>query len=116
MDEHTIPDYFAQFDAAVTLCDRDGIVVYMNEAAGRVFAAHGGQALVGTSLMACHSPASQQKIQAMLATGVPNVYTIEKNGVRKLIYQGPWRRNGEIAGLVEVSMVLPEEMPHYIRQ
>ena len=51
----------------------------------------------------------------MLATGESNAYTISKNGQRKVIYQTPWRRDGKIDGMVEISMVVPEDMPHYIR-
>ena len=43
-------------------------------------------------------------------------YTIEKNGVKKLIYQIPWYENGEFMGLVEFSLEIPFEMPHYIRK
>ncbi len=33
-----------------------------------------------------------------------------------MIYQTPWRdAAGNIAGLVEISMVIPADMPHYIR-
>jgi len=35
---------------------------------------------------------------------------------KKLIYQTAWRENGEVAGPVENSMVIPEDMTHYIRQ
>ncbi len=46
-----------------------------------------------------------------------NVYTIEKRGTRKLIYQTVWRRDGgAIGGLVEFSMELPDELPHYVRE
>ena len=45
-----------------------------------------------------------------------NAYTIEKNGVKKLIYQTPWYENGEFMGLVEFSLEIPFEMPHYIRK
>jgi hypothetical protein len=41
-----------------------------------------------------------------------NVYTIEKNGVKKLIYQSPWYYNGEYAGFVELSLEIPFEMEH----
>ena len=47
--------------------------------------------------------------------GETNVYTISKQGQRKLIYQCPWRVNGEVRGLVELSAVIPEDMPHYVR-
>jgi hypothetical protein len=51
----------------------------------------------------------------MIATKTVNSYTIEKTGVKRLIYQTPWYQNGEYAGLLELSMVIPIEMPHYVR-
>jgi hypothetical protein len=51
----------------------------------------------------------------MLAAGEKNIYTIEKNGVRKLIYQSPWFSNGSYAGFVELALEIPWEMPHFIR-
>lgn len=102
-----------EMNCAVTVCDREGVILYMNAKARSTFASHGD--LIGHNLMPCHSPASQQKIQHMLATGESNAYTITKNGQRKMIYQTPWRRDGEVTGLVEISMVIPEEMPHYQR-
>ena len=50
-----------------------------------------------------------------MSEGKTNAYTIEKEGLRKLIYQSPWYENGEFAGLVEMFVVLPETMPHYVR-
>ena len=53
--------------------------------------------------------------RSLLADGGTNVYTIEKNGVRKMIYQTAWRVDGVVGGLAEISMEIPAEMPHYIR-
>ena len=53
--------------------------------------------------------------QQMLREGTTNAYTIEKRGVRKLIYQTPWYEEGKVAGLVEYSIVLPPDMPHKVR-
>jgi len=50
-----------------------------------------------------------------LESGRTNVYTIEKKGVRTLIYQAPWFQDGQYQGLVELSLVIPEIMPHYVR-
>jgi hypothetical protein len=50
-----------------------------------------------------------------MATGDSNSYTIEKKGVKKLIHQMPWHENGELAGLVEFSLVIPQVMPHFVR-
>ena len=47
--------------------------------------------------------------------GGKNVYTISKKGIKKMIYQTVWRCKGEVGGLVEFSMEIPEEMPHYVR-
>lgn len=33
-----------------------------------------------------------------------------------MIYQSAWRdSSGAVGGLVEISMVIPAEMPHYVR-
>lgn len=108
-----IPEWAKEINCAVTVCDREGIVLYMNDKAAETFARHGN--MIGKSLIPCHNERSRAIIAELLATGGSNSYTIEKNGVRKMIYQTAWRENGEVAGLVEISMVIPEEMPHYVR-
>lgn len=101
-------------DCAVTVCDTEGVILYMNEKARATFAQHGD--LIGRNLFDCHNERSRETIRRMLASGGTNAYTIEKQGVRKMIYQTAWRERGEIRGLVEISMELPDEMPHYIRK
>lgn len=76
----------------------------------------GTENLIGRNLFDCHSPKSQEKIRELLETGGVNAYTIEKKGVRKMIYQTAWKREGVVCGLVEISMEIPGEMPHYIRE
>ena len=98
---------------AVTVCDTEGKILYMNEKSRATFASHGD--LIGHNMFECHSPQSQAKIRELIATDGTNSYTIQKNGVKKMIYQTTWKRDGKVAGLVEISMVIPEEMPHYIR-
>lgn len=108
-----IPDWAKEINCAVTVCDKDGIILYMNDKAKETFAKHGD--LIGKSLIPCHNDRSRAIISDLLATGGSNAYTIQKNGQKKMIYQTAWRENGEVAGLVEISMVIPEEMPHYVR-
>jgi len=107
--------WIRQFPAAITVCDKDGVIIDMNDKACATFAADGGAKLIGTSLYACHKPRSVELIKSMLANGHNHIYTIEKNGVQKLICQQPWFKDGEIAGLVEISLELPEQMEHYVR-
>ena len=74
--ENALP-WAEEADCAVTVCDTEGVILYMNEKARATFA---------------------------------------QQGVLKMIYQTAWRERGEIRGLVEISMELPDEMPHYIRK
>lgn len=100
-----------EIDGAVTVCDTEGTVLYQN---GRSIAVNGD--VRGRSLLPCHNEHSRTIIRRLLDEGGRNVYTIEKQGVRKLIYQTVWRENGEVRGLVELSLEIPETMPHYIRK
>lgn len=103
-------DWSEELDCAVTLCDREGTVLYQNTRSRTV-----NGDVRGRSLIPCHNDRSRAIIARMLAEGGTNVYTIEKRGVHKLIYQTVWRHEGEVCGLVEFSLEIPAEMPHYIR-
>ena len=111
--ETVIPDWAKEMNCAVTVCDAEGVIIYMNDKAKEVFAARGD--LVGKNLMNCHNDKSKEIIRHLLETGGDNSYTIEKKGQHKMIYQTAWRVDGNVAGLVEISMVIPPELPHYVR-
>lgn len=103
-------DFFENVAVSMTVCDTSGRVVYQNNKAVEAL----GDAR-GANLEECHKAASWEKICEMIAQGTTNAYTIEKRGVRKLIYQTPWYEDGKVAGLVEYSIVLPSDMPHKVR-
>ncbi|MGC8865085.1 MAG: PAS sensor protein [Bacteroidales bacterium] len=86
----------------------------MNEKAKKVFAKYGS--LERHSLFECHSEKSSEKIRQMLTTGESNVYTIEKNSIRKIIIQLPWKTGDKTEGIMELSMELPSPLPHFIRE
>ena len=67
------------FLGAITVCDREGIVVYMNDLSKKQFAKDGGESLVGKSLIDCHPEPAKTMLLRMLADPFPNSYTIEKN-------------------------------------
>lgn len=98
-------------DCAVTVCDTEGIVLYQNRRSREV-----NGDVQGKSLIPCHNERSRAIIRRLLDEGGRNVYTIEKQGLRKLIYQTVWRDGGAVGGLVEYSMEIPDEMPHYVRK
>lgn len=100
---------------AITVTDKVGKIIEMNDKSAEVFSKYGGYDLIGKELNNCHNPHSREIIAGMLANNATNIYTIEKDGIRKLIYQSPWHENGEVAGLVELSIIIPEQMPHFKR-
>lgn len=109
-------DWKDRVDFAVTACDADGVITEMNPKACETFAKYGGRELIGKSLLGCHNENSRRKIKELLAGAPPNAYTIEKNGVKKLVYQAPFYENGKPASLVELSFVIPAELPHFVRK
>jgi transcriptional regulator with PAS, ATPase and Fis domain len=109
------PEWVKEFPGAVTVCAEDGTILAMNDRSAETFKADGGRALIGKNLLDCHSEASREKVHRLLASHEKNVYTIEKHGMKKLIYQSPWYENGEYRGLVELSLELPTDLPHFIR-
>lgn len=106
--------WWREFPGAVTVCDRDGVILEMNRKA--VATLGNGKSLVGASIIDCHPGPARSKVRELLASGRTNVYTIEKKGVRKLIYQSPWFEDGEMRGLVELSLELPDPLPHHVRE
>lgn len=108
--------YFKEFGVAVTVCDRDGKIVEMNDKSRKTFLKPGREELIGKNVLDCHPEPARSKLKGMLENPATNAYTIEKNGVKKLIYQTPWYENGEFRGMVELSMEIPAEMPHYVRK
>ncbi len=107
--------WIREFPSAITVCDTKGIIVAMNGKASATFAQEGGADLIGTNLVDCHSEPARSKVINLLKSESPNVYIIEKGGIKKLIYQSPWYEHGKFAGFVEFSLPIPLEMPHFIR-
>ena len=108
--------WIKEFPGAVTVCDKAGLIIEMNDKAAKSFQGDGGYDLIGKNLLDCHPEPSRTKLKELLDSQKTNVYTIEKKGVKKLIYQAPWYKDGEYAGLVEFSLEIPFEMPHFIRE
>lgn len=109
------PDWMGEFPGAITVTDSEGKIIYMNEKSAKSFEAEGGLALVGKNIMDCHRPESRDKIRKILESGKPNVYTIEKKGQKKLIFQTVWTEAGQVRGLIELSLEIPPDMPHFLR-
>lgn len=109
-------NYFNEFPSAVTVCDKNGIILYMNEKSCKTFSKDGGVSLIGRSLYDCHPDHAKAKIRELMINHKANSYTIEKNGIKKLIHQSPWFEKFEFMGMIEISIEIPLEMQHFIRK
>ena len=108
-------DYFKEVNFAITVCDQEGKIISMNDKSQKTFLKPGREVLVGKNVLDCHPEPACSLLADMLQNPRTNVYTIEKNGVKKLIYQTPWFVDGEYRGFMELSMEIPFEMKHLVR-
>lgn len=99
---------------AITVCDKEGRILDMNQRSADVNSK--GQKIIGSNLFGCHPERAAAILRDLLENEKLNAYTIEKQGVKKLIYQVPWfEEDGTFGGLIELSLPIPFDMPHYVR-
>lgn len=108
-------NYFDEVNFAVTIGDKEGKIIEMNRRSKQVNQKE-DEELTGSNVLDCHPEPARTKLKELMDTQSSNAYTIEKNGVKKLIYQTPWFENGEYKGLMELSIEIPFEMEHKIRK
>ena len=107
--------WFNVFPGAITVTDEEGIILSMNERYAEMFKNDGGYALIGHNAITCHKEPTQSKVRKMYETQQPNIYSIQKNGKKQLIYQTPYFIDGSFSGVVEICLDMPEEVPHFNR-
>lgn len=110
MPEH---QWVKEFPGTIEVCDLNGILLEMND---RAEEQESGREWIASNILDCHPEPARTKLQQMLESGQPNIYTIEKKGKKKLIYQAPWYTDGNLAGFVELGLDIPETMPHFVRR
>ena len=103
-------EWTKELGIGITITDKNGTFIELNDKAGKIFEEQGGMNLIGSNIMDCHNSNSQQLIRDIIENKKVNVYFVEKKGGKKLIYQSPWTVNGESGGLIEISIELPENI------
>jgi transcriptional regulator with PAS, ATPase and Fis domain len=104
-----------EFAGAITVSDQEGKILEMNAQSAKTFDKDGGENLIGTNVLDCHPDPAKVKLRAIMESRKPNVYTIEKAEVKKLVYQSPWYEDGRYRGVIELVLEIPFEMPHFVR-
>jgi transcriptional regulator with PAS, ATPase and Fis domain len=104
-----------QIAIAITVTDANGIITEMNPKSIDTFAPDGGAELIGSDVLACHPEPSKTQLASMYKAHQPNHYTIQKNGQKKIIHQLPLFKDGVFQGYVEISIPIPDHLPHFER-
>ena len=92
---------------AVVLCDLEHTIVYMNPAAGERYAKYGGMALLGRSLLDCHSPKANEMIRKVVEWFKESqdhnlIYTFRNEKENKDVYMVALRgEDGKLIGYYE---------------
>lgn len=73
-------DYLKEVNVAITVCDKDGKILQMNDKSQRTN--HGD--LVGQNVYDCHPEPARTKLAEIMEHQSTNAYTIEKNGVTRV--------------------------------
>lgn len=111
--------FLQESSIAITVCDREGTIIYLNNQAVKIWEKDGGQDLIGKSIFDCHPEPAKIKLKELLRNPVTNCYTVEKvvDGIKikKLIRQMPWIQDGECLWLIELSFEIPFDLPHFVR-
>jgi transcriptional regulator with PAS, ATPase and Fis domain len=108
-------NWLKEIDIAVTLCDKSGKIVYMNDKSVKTFINEGGENLIGSNVLDCHPEPSRSLLSEMLLNETKNAYTVTKGGVKKMILQIPYNLKGEYSGFAEFSFEIPENLKHISR-
>lgn len=104
-----------ELPAEVMVCDSEGIILSMNDAAETLFTADGGRNLLGSNVLDCHPATARAKLEDMMENQSSNAYFSTEKGEKRFFFQAPWYDDGKFAGMVEISFPVPDELPHFIR-
>ena len=58
MNEH---EWIKEFPAAITVCDKEGFILEMNDKAAKTFEKDGGYKLIGSNMLDCHPDSARKK-------------------------------------------------------
>ncbi|MCD6355940.1 MAG: hypothetical protein J7L66_01535 [Anaerolineaceae bacterium] len=108
-------DWFKILPIGIMISNAEGTILEMNDKCVENYSGAGGNALLGKNAITCHQGASLEKVKKLYNHPFLNVYTINKKGKKKLIYQCPYFIDSEFAGMIELSLPIPEDIPHFNR-
>jgi len=109
-------EWVEEYPAAITVCDKAGIILELNKSAVKSLQAEGGRKLIGSNLIDCHPEPARSKLKHMMKNRQTNVYTVTKRRTRKIVLQTPWYKRNRYSGFVEISLPITGKIPNIVRK
>jgi transcriptional regulator with PAS, ATPase and Fis domain len=110
-----IQPWFKELPISICVSDADGTILELNDLARQTYAPEGKE-IIQTNMLDCHPEPARTKLVEMMQNEITNIYTIEKNGKKSIIIHVPWYSQGKYQGHVELSLAIPDQMPHFVRE
>lgn len=98
------------FQGEITICDPEGVILYMNKFAIEQFSKYGGKQLIGSNLLNCHPEPARTKLNTMLEKQLQNIYITQNGDKKKLIIQAPLYNEEKYSGFIELSISISEDI------
>lgn len=105
--------WMEEMPAAVTVTSADGTIIAMNARAREAYAS--GRSLVGTNVFDCHPEPARRALARLYERQAASHYTVTRGGERKIVHHLPTFEDGRFAGIVEIVIPLPDDLPHFDR-
>lgn len=97
-------DWVEEFPGLISVCDKDGKILVMNQKIVSYFTDRDGKSFIGTNLLDCHGSVSGAQVRKLLADQKVDIYIAEEKDSQELVIHSPWYKDGEFAGLVEIAV------------
>lgn len=107
-----IDRWFKETGVGITVCDAEGIILWLNDLAVKIFGSSGGKDLIGRNMIDCHPEDTKHKIRELFKNREPYCYTVSMKGRKYILFQSPWHDEGRFMGFVEFIHQLPQQVPH----
>jgi len=100
-------EFLYEADFVVSVCDRNGTIIYMNQKAEKIFEEDGGRDLIGSDILDCHPEPSKSQLKEMMTTHETQTIFKGNGPDRRMIHQTPIYKNGEFDGYIELIIPIP---------
>jgi len=101
-------DFLKEVNFAISVCNQDGEIIYLNKKGSETFADEGGMDLIGSNILDCHPEPSRSQLEEMMHSHKTNAYIKGEGLDKRLIYQTPIYESAIFRGYIECIIPLAE--------